>query len=171
VQSGGTLTGNGTLLANVEIAGGVLTAGNSVGQLNINGDLSFTAPGSQLVIEVTGSGGAPGIDYDQIVVDGAVSGLQQMDLVVEIGPNVILSESDQIVILTSGLTEMSNLNVNSLTLLSDAYSGTLLLGANQLILTNFQLIPIPEPGTSSLLGLAGLMWAGVRRRKRNAAQN
>jgi outer membrane autotransporter protein len=61
VNNGGTLGGNGTL-GNTTIAfGGVLAPGNSVGTLNVNGNLSFAA-GSMYRVEVDAAGASDRIN-------------------------------------------------------------------------------------------------------------
>jgi outer membrane autotransporter protein len=49
VESGGTLGGDGTVGSTMVLAGGVLSPGNSVGTLNVNGNLVFAAASLYLV--------------------------------------------------------------------------------------------------------------------------
>ena len=67
---GGTLGGagriNGTVIVN---SGGILTAGRSPGILTINGDLALDS-GATFSAEINGD--TPGVQHDQVVVNGAV---------------------------------------------------------------------------------------------------
>ncbi|MES2194010.1 MAG: autotransporter domain-containing protein [Pseudomonadota bacterium] len=49
VQSGGTLAGTGTIVGAVNVNGGTLSPGNSIGTLTVQGSLVFTAAASYLV--------------------------------------------------------------------------------------------------------------------------
>jgi len=63
VNSGGTLAGNGTVDGDITVnAGGMISPGNSIGTITINGD--FTNNGT-LNIEIAGPG-----SFDQIIVNG-----------------------------------------------------------------------------------------------------
>ena len=65
VQTGGTLGGDGTVEADVQVAG-TLAAGNSPGTLNITGDLILD-PGSTTEIEIESL-----TNYDQIIATGDI---------------------------------------------------------------------------------------------------
>ncbi len=68
VSTGGLLDGNnGFIIADVNIAGGVLAPGDSPGAMLIDGDLTFQSAASVLQIEIAGTG--PG-DFDVITVLG-----------------------------------------------------------------------------------------------------
>lgn len=55
VNSGGTLKGSGTIGTTTITSGGIVAAGNSIGTINISGDVSF-ASGSYLDVEVDADG-------------------------------------------------------------------------------------------------------------------
>ncbi|MHC5654086.1 autotransporter outer membrane beta-barrel domain-containing protein [Stappia sp. ICDLI1TA098] len=72
VLSGGTLAGNGTL-SNVTLASGArVSPGNSIGTLNIAGDLGFVA-GTSYAVEVTGGGAVAGVNNDIVRATGHVT--------------------------------------------------------------------------------------------------
>ncbi|MFT7581756.1 MAG: fibronectin-binding autotransporter adhesin, partial [Myxococcota bacterium] len=69
--TGGTFTGNGTLVGNVTInAGGGLAPGAPVGTLNVDGNLVM-APGATLDVDINGA--TAGTEHDQVVVTGTVN--------------------------------------------------------------------------------------------------
>ena len=68
IDAAGILTGNGTLVGNVNNSG-TIKPGTSPGILTINGNLTLN-PSSILDIELASNGGTPGTDFDQIVVNG-----------------------------------------------------------------------------------------------------
>lgn len=79
VQDGATLGGTGsifavsstnrlTVLDGGTLAPGVAGAANGVGKLTVNGDLRLSGG---FAVDVAGSGGVDGTDYDQVAVNGA----------------------------------------------------------------------------------------------------
>ncbi|MGF7178457.1 Ig-like domain-containing protein [Azospirillum doebereinerae] len=80
VASGATLGGTGTvfssgskqvtILDGATLAPGVAGTNNGIGTLTINGNLRINGG---LAIEIGGSGGVAGTDYDQVAVNGTVS--------------------------------------------------------------------------------------------------
>jgi fibronectin-binding autotransporter adhesin len=78
VDNEGTITGTGTLDANVT-GSGIITPGFSPGILTINGNYDPLASGS-LAIELAGNGGVPGTDFDQLVVTGTATLNGTLDL-------------------------------------------------------------------------------------------
>lgn len=78
VNNGGTLTGNGTIIAPVNVnAGGVLNPGDSIGTLGVTGGNVTMATGSKLVTEIDGrtysaAGGAG--TYDRLALSGGSAG-------------------------------------------------------------------------------------------------
>jgi hypothetical protein len=72
VNSGGTITGTGSINGSVSVAsGGTLSPGNSPGILS-TGSLSM-ASGATYSVELTGTNAVAGTDYDQTSVTGALS--------------------------------------------------------------------------------------------------
>jgi len=67
VQSGGTLGGNGTAKSIVSASGGKVAPGNSIGTLNVTGDVTFQA-GSAYEVEVNAAG-----ESDRINASGSAS--------------------------------------------------------------------------------------------------
>lgn len=68
--TGGTLKGNGTLGGPVSNTGGTVAPGSSPGTLTDKGDYT-QGPGGTLAEEITGT--TPGTQFDQLLVDGALS--------------------------------------------------------------------------------------------------
>ncbi len=98
VGFGGTFGGNGVSSGTAVIqVGGTLAPGASVGRLLV-GAVQFNT-GSTLEIEISGDGGAPGVDFDQLIVFGSATlgGSLTIDLVDSFLP----SHSDTFEILDS----------------------------------------------------------------------
>ena len=67
VNDGGTLGGNGTVASITANSGGIVAPGNSIGTLNVTGDVAFT-PGSVYQVEVDAAGNS-----DRINATGAAN--------------------------------------------------------------------------------------------------
>jgi len=191
VNNGGKLSGNGIYRSGTEaggaftnaldinvFAGGEIAPGNpevnnGVGQMTIQGDLTFVN-GGQLTIQVDGTAVA-GTDYDQLLVTvapgagggGVVSGLQNAELVIDFDPSVTFAE-----LAGTTLTILSSASLLSSEFLSvsdnfnsgiGTFSYDVLFQGNQILLTNFQL-SIPEP--NSLLLLVGMLGCCLKRRRK-----
>jgi len=65
---------------------------NASGQLRIAGNLAFGTDGvggnSTLIVDVTGAGGVPGTDFDQLAVTGVLTNLNNATLVVNFATNL-----------------------------------------------------------------------------------
>ncbi len=87
------LGGNGTLTGDV-IINGILAPGNSIGRLDVTGDVTLTAS-SVFAAEVSSVG-----LHDRLVVDGAIT-LQGGDLMIETVPSGVYSVRSQFTLMTA----------------------------------------------------------------------
>ncbi|MCP4442401.1 MAG: hypothetical protein GY810_26135, partial [Aureispira sp.] len=72
VETDGTLGGDLVVTGNVQVTtGGTINAGNTIGQLTIDGNLTM-GTGTTVFIDFT-SGSTPGTTYDQVVVNGTTT--------------------------------------------------------------------------------------------------
>lgn len=69
VYDGAILGGNGRIGSTEVLSGGTITAGNSIGNLTVNGDLDLLA-GAIYLVEVNDAGADPGVNNDLLTVDG-----------------------------------------------------------------------------------------------------
>jgi hypothetical protein len=94
---GGSLTGSGTVTANVNNTAGSVAPGLSAGQLNVTGNYTQSAPAA---LEIELGGLAPGTDFDVLSVSGtaALGGTLSVDLIGGFVPHV----GEQFLILTAG---------------------------------------------------------------------
>ncbi|NBC10463.1 MAG: PEP-CTERM sorting domain-containing protein, partial [Planctomycetes bacterium] len=156
VSGTGEFTGTGTALLT-----GSSSPGNSPGVLDFEGDLIY-ADTHTLLIELGSSGGAPGVDFDQINVEGLleIDGGLDVHLLDGFSPGV----GDSFLVLTGGETTgtfaglgegevVTSMNGVDLRI---TYAGG---DGNDIALT-----AIPEPGSLALLAIGGL--ALIRKRRR-----
>lgn len=170
VNNGGRLGGTGVVGNSVTINdGGVLAPGNSAGMLSM-GDLTLTAAGSILALEISGTGAGA---YDQINVAGAVNldGNGQIQLTLEsFTPAindlffVILNDGgDAISGTLFGLAQGAIFNAGGqawqISYTGDSDAG-LFTGGNDLVL-----MAVPEPQALMLLGAGAMAFIGFRRRR------
>lgn len=72
VLTGGTLGGNGTVSQATLASGATVAPGNSVGTLNVSGDLDFVA-GTTYAVEVNDGGTIAGVNNDLLAATGTVT--------------------------------------------------------------------------------------------------
>jgi hypothetical protein len=68
IGTGGVLKGTGTVVGNVQNAGGTFAPGGSAGVFHVDGDWTQEAGGT---LEIEIGGYAPGTEYDQLAISGA----------------------------------------------------------------------------------------------------
>jgi hypothetical protein len=161
---GGTLSGSGTINANV-IMGGRLSPGNSPGILTINGNYTQTAFGAY-VAELAGL--TAGTGYDQVDVNGTADLAGKLDVsllngfTVALGDNFILMKYDS----ETGTFSMVDLPKLSNGLMWDlTYDpGFIDLSVTSGVTTT------PEPSTYLLWGTVGLLGIGIWVRRRFRAE-
>jgi fibronectin-binding autotransporter adhesin len=175
---GGTLAGSGTIGGNVNLTGGILTAGDGVGVLTINGNLT-AAGGSLISVQLSHGAGVdpvPGTDYDLIRVApaaGSTVTLSGAGLTLTVGTGIqeddlfflLLNEgTDAINGTFAGLADdaifASGGQVFQISYNADTVSGSFnLAGGNDIAL-----MAIPEPASLILMG-GGLILLSSRRRR------
>lgn len=171
---GGSVTGNGTLTGNVSLGGGfavapsapgisagtlietaVLSPGDALGRLNVQGNLALLDT-SKLLFDLGGTN--QGVDYDFLSVSGTVTlgGLLSINLVNDFRNSA--SPATTFTVLTAGaLTGTFTNAVNGARFWATDEQSSFIVNYTPtgVTLTNFQVIPIPEPSTWALM-IAGL---------------
>lgn len=166
----GVINGNGTLNVtglpgSVFTNTGTLSPGLSAGILTIQGNVNNQL-GSKLMIEITGSGDVVGVDYDQLIVNGAFNNLALTDLVVNVGSLNFDLTGDVFTILTAS-NNFTGLHFHSVTFTGPGnFQGELIYGNGFIQLANISTY-VPEPSTGLLL-LVGLVALRKRNRRKVA---
>lgn len=165
----GVIEGNGIL--NVTPLNGVvdtlqnageLSPGLSVGTLTIQGNVNFQ-PGGSIFIEIDGGGAVAGVDFDQLVVTGAITGLSQADLVIDVNTALSNLVGDSLMIVTS-TNDLSGFEFNSVTF-TGPLEADVVYGNGFIRLENIQLF-VPEPSTLAIL-MVGSLGLVCQTRRRN----
>ena len=160
-NSGATFGGTGSVGGAVTVnAGGTVAPGISPGILTV-GSVTLNS-GSQFAVELAGSGGIAGIDFDQLIVNGLVDLIGDPTLSVRSVGNFLPTIGDEFEIMTwqTGLNGMFDLSV-------DPFIGTNDIGF-QAIITNpggagdLTLRAVPEPA-GLMLVMAGALFVARRR--------
>ena len=157
---GGTGSSAGTTTVN---SGGTVAPGASVGQLTV--DEAVFASGSSLSIDLAGSGGVPGTDFDQLIVLGGVDLVGDPILSVLSSGGFLATVGDEFPILTwqLGLSGTFDLLVDPFFLANDISFQSIITNAGGA--GDLTLRVVPEPVSLALLGLGGLAVLAQRRHK------
>ena len=167
-----TLSGTGTVSAPSVTAGGLVSPGNSSGNLSLTGNLTLLAT-STLLVELGGT--VPGTGHDFLGVGGTAALAGTLSLRFLAGFEAFVSPTSTFTVLTAsgagGLTgSFSNIANGAQLLTSDGrglfqvnYGPSSAFAANSLVLSHF--VPVPEPSTYVLLGLGALTLAVFSRRR------
>jgi fibronectin-binding autotransporter adhesin len=163
--SAGTLHGNGTVVANIS-NGGLISAGDTLGRLDITGNLTLTSGGA-ILFDIGGT--SQGVNYDYIAVSGSATFGGELRIGILNGFESTILSTDVFTVFGSGSAitgAFSNLvSGNRLTTTDGKGSFEVLYGVtgytNSVVLRNFQVTPIPEPSTYAMLAI-GLLGAGIR---------
>src|SRR5690606_3307449 len=140
------------ILGNVIQTGGTLAAGHSPGAMTIDGDYLLDA--GTLQIELAGSGGVAGIDFDFYDITGTATLSGVLEL---IGWDGFTPTAGQ----TFSVLTASSIDTTGLTLAGlDGFTYSILAGGSGQVL---QLQAVPEPATG-LLALGGAFVLLRRRR-------
>jgi hypothetical protein len=167
----GVITGNGifdvtALPGSVFTNTGTLSPGLLTGKLTIQGNVNNQL-GSKVLIGITGENDVAGVDYDQLIVNGAFNNLALTDLVVNISDIDFDLEGDVFTILTSG-TDFTDMMFHSVSFVgSSQFLGDVVYGNGFIQLANIALAPAPEPSSGFLL-LFGLLGLRKRNRRKDA---
>jgi hypothetical protein len=152
----GTISGKGTVIGNISIAG-ILAPGNSIGTLNFTDNVTLTT-GSKLIIEIDADTNL----FDTLNFTGGTGSLiieSGAELqVVNIGTAPLIGEY-QIITQAAGITGQNNLYYE------DSLYSYSLDGTGKLTIS-----AIPEPGTYGLLAGVGLVGLLVSRRMRKVSR-
>ena len=154
VGPGGKLTGKGAVLGNVIIDGGRVAPGNSPGALQVNGDFTLD---SSSVLELEIAGLTVGVQYDQLLVSGALNlgGTVQFSFLDGFQP----APGDQFDLFHyGGVFDATGLNI-------DAPAGYGFSNTSGNGTVSFRVTQVPEPTSLGLLILGACGWVLGRRRK------
>ena len=143
-----SLVGGGGTVYTLTSAGGAWQPGAPVGTLSVTGALAWAANGSQLSrleIDVTGRANAvAGVDYDQLNVSGAVTGLNAnppsatVDLVVSVANNVGNMAGKTYTIVNAPAQNFTNTYFHSVTWAPPGSTGTVTGVNGAIIVTNLK---------------------------------
>ncbi len=163
------LTGNGTIIGNVETSGFV-SPGNSIGSLSITGDLTLL-PDSNSFFEVDADSDPKSVDLVSVsgnLVLGGTLSWNQLSALDPISTDMFtLFTANN---LTGHLLErgarLSTANGHRSFIVN--YGTTSIFDTNSVVFSDFEFTPVPEPSTWALLmtGLFLVGWQGRRRRIR-----
>ncbi len=160
VNSGGLLSGDGTIFGDVFADGGVIAPGNSPGILTINGDFTLDV-GSILQIQIAGA--APGL-FDQLLVSGSVDFVPGSHIEFTFLDGYLPQMDDIFSFITAdkGITGLTSDLFLFPTLQPDFQYDILLdNGTFRLRALNDATAATPEPNSEYLFGMGILMLAGI----------
>ncbi len=170
-----TVSGAGTISIGsgktVTVAG-ILAPGNSTGKIIVGGNLSLAST-SEIKMELAGTGGVAGTDFDQIDVSGyTLTADGTLTITGWSGYDVTQTATYDLFDFSTFSGNFDNVTVGGFTLTYDdvsAWKGTNGLTTYSLGINNGILAveTVPEPSTYALLGLAGVATAAYRLRRRN----
>lgn len=158
ILNAGTLKGTGSINGPIFNVGGVVSPGDSPGQLNLNGNYTQSAAGA---FDVLLGGYTPGVNYSVLAItgDAALAGRMEVDLVGGFTPQI----GDQFTFLTAGLGVTGGFSAlasnNGLFAYAVNYGG-----ANNRV--EITVTSIPEPSCAALIAAWGGMMLARRRRTR-----
>lgn len=165
--AGGTLGGNGIITGNVSLTTGILSPGNSAGNLTISNDLSVS---SATIWNIEIGGTVQGVDYD-FLSEGGFSAFDVNNSFLQVGllGSFTPDSMDTFTIFSSNSAILGTFgNLDGLGRVNFAEGSFLVnISGNDIILSNF--VAIPEPHTATLVfaaTLAGLALARKNRRSR-----
>lgn len=164
-----TLQGNGTITGSI-VTGGMVTPGNSIGSLNIDGDLTMLST-TVSFFEIDLSATPSPVDFLSVSGTLNLNGILSFDLLSSILPTAV----ENYTVLTAGTltgafsnilsgSRIFNPGLNASFLVN--YGSTSAFDTNSVVFSSFEFTPVPEPSTFSLLaiGLGFIMWQTRRRR-------
>lgn len=179
--TGQTLSGDGTVnigAGNTVTLNGAFSPGNSAGLVSVTGNLALgnaatlgNATGAITTMELAGSGGVGGVDFDQVAVSGQLTFGGTLAIIAAGGYNINQTGSYQLFtfggrsgawdFVTVGGTMLNN-SGGVWTGDASGFSYTFTESLGDLVVS-----AIPEPGAFALLGgFSAFGFAGLRRRRR-----
>lgn len=158
-----TIGGRGTIDDSVVVNGGTINPGNSTGELTITGDLDLT--GTTVNIEIQGlNQGATTDGYDFLNVSGNLNANGGANNTIDVAVSgFTLNDGDTFNIIAWGGSlagDLSNFDFTYSGVTGGSFAES--IGGGNLTLT---FNAVPEPGSLTILGLAGIGLSFVRRRK------
>jgi len=171
IASGATLGGNGTISAAASFASGAkLAPGNSPGTLSFGSSTDLTGVTTEM--ELGGTGGVAGTDFDKINVTGELKYGGTLNIVSYNGFNFDVAGSYNLFDSTSIAGTFVNVNVGSVALagLSGVWTGNNLAGTFGYSFAEsngiFTVTAIPEPSAFAALAGFGVIGIALYRRRR-----
>lgn len=172
LASSQSLTGNGTIVTTGKtfLVDGTLSPGNSPGLLSITGNMTIGA-NATTTMELAGSGGVKGTDFDNIAVSETLTYDGDLSIVSFGGFSLDTVGSYDLFDGTMA-GNFASITVGATSLIHDSGVWTGNNGVSTYTFTNgtgvLDIAVIPEPSTALLLG-AGLAGLAVLRRRRKSA--
>ena len=160
VNSGGTLSGAGTVGSTTVAVGGTLAVGNGTGQMDIDGGLNLAGT---MVMELGGSD--QGVSFDFANVSGTVTLGGALEIVSYGGYDLAVNAAYDLLDASSIVGDFDSVTVggNSLALSGDTWSDTIGGRTYSFSQSTGMLTVVPEPGFAFLGGLGALLL--IRRRR------
>ena len=158
---GGEVIGSGTILGNV-LNDGTISLGSTLGNLSISGNLTLESTNSKLKFKIGGL--TPGLQFDTLSVNGAVSLNGNLSFSLINGFTSLLGNNDEFTLLTANsITGLFSNVANGDRWTTDDgtysflvnYGSGSAFGANLIVLSGA--VAVPEPGTWMLFLLGGLL--------------
>lgn len=162
VSGSGMISLTGGTGNTLTLQGSTVSPGTSAGILSVTGNLSFVPDSSlfpTLIIEVIGGDEVPGVDYDRLAVSGTVTGLSNVDLVVDFSSFVSGDTTGDVLTIVTSSTNFVGQQFRSVGFVGGSTADVNYLNG-AITLTN---VVIPEPSALSLLAIGGM---GLLRRRR-----
>ena len=162
--SGTSLGGQGTVTDNVAVNGGAINPGNSPGKLTVNGALGLED--ATINIEIGGLGQGTNYDWLSVSGDTTITGANNTIAVSLLGGFTPDAADEFVVLTTNGfIGDTNNLQFDFSAFGPGSFQTISFTGAQGAGIYLSGFTAVPEPGSLTILGLAGIGLSFVRRRK------